>query len=112
MAPTPDDEECGSTTPFAGDESAIDVGLTPDTMTAKEALLRLKAMIIQEEGDWLVGSVRHEGDMLVVNDHALDRIGVDYPDLTRNRLRTVVKTHALGISLVGKENKLLVRKAT
>jgi hypothetical protein len=59
-----------------------------------------------------VGSVRRDGDMLVVNDHALDRIGVDYPDLTRNRLRTVVKTHALGISLVGKENKLLVRKPT
>lgn len=112
MAPIDDDDECGSHAAFAVDDSAIDVGLTPDTMTAKEALLRLKAMIVQGEGDWIVGSVRRDGDMLVVNDHALDRIGVDYPDLTRNRLRTVVKTHALGISLVGKENKLLVRKPT
>ncbi|PXX95819.1 MobH family relaxase [Halomonas sp. LBP4] len=111
-APIEVDDESDAADAFSVDESAIDIGLTPDTMTAKEALLRLKAMIVRGEGEWLVGSVRRDGDMLVVNDHALDRIGVDYPDLTRNRLRTVVKTHALGISLVGKENKLLVRKPT
>ncbi|MFY0992660.1 MobH family relaxase [Halomonas sp. C05BenzN] len=112
MSPIEVDDEHDAMDAFSVDDSAIDIGLTPDTMTAKEALLRLKAMIVQGEGEWLVGSVRRDGDMLVVNDHALDRIGVDYPDLTRNRLRTVVKTHALGISLVGKENKLLVRKPT
>jgi conjugal transfer pilus assembly protein TraI len=112
MSPIEVDEDHDAMDAFSVDDSAIDIGLTPDTMTAKEALLRLKAMIVQGEGEWLVGSVRRDGDMLVVNDHALDRIGVDYPDLTRNRLRTVVKTHALGISLVGKENKLLVRKPT
>ncbi|WP_444679524.1 hypothetical protein [Halomonas sp. E19] len=50
MTPIEVDDEHDAMDAFSVDDSAIDIGLTPDTMTAKEALLRLKAMIVQGEG--------------------------------------------------------------
>lgn len=86
--------------------------ISPPSLSLNEALARLHGMVLSGEGEWLVGSVRKEGDQWVTSALALDRIAGDYPNLTRTRLKNAIKTMRLGMWVIGSEQKLVVRSST
>lgn len=92
-------------------EANREFDISPPSLSLNEALARLHGMVLSGEGEWLVGSVRKEGDQWVTSALALDRIAGDYPNLTRTRLKNAIKTMRLGMWVIGSEQKLVVRSS-
>lgn len=94
------------------DHDDADVVPSPkSSMTSVEALTRLREMIIDGEGAWLVGSVTKEPDGYSVSDLCLEKVVSDNPQLTRRLLRTALSVSpALKMSVVAQHKRLYVKE--
>ncbi|MCB5162637.1 MobH family relaxase [Marinomonas algarum] len=83
--------DCDLLTPDKAEMTADFDELTPKRLTPREAVIKLKEMIINREGDWLVGAVSeevHDGvTYLVTSGKALENISSEYSEVSKHKLR-------------------------
>lgn len=80
------------------------------SLTASEALVLLREMILAGEGDWLAGSVTKESDGYSTSDLCMEKVVAANPALTRRELRNSLKLRGdLKMNVVAEHNRLYVK---
>lgn len=80
------------------------------SLTAYEALVVLREMIIAGEGEWLVGSVTKETDGYSTSDLCIEKVIKANPELSRRELRNALKlSKDLKMNVVAEQKRFYVK---
>jgi len=80
------------------------------SLSAHDALSRLRSMILAGEGEWLAGSVSKEGEGFSTSDLCLEKVVKDNPELSRAMLRNALRASTdLKMAVVAKNKRIFVK---
>ncbi|MGP9797047.1 MobH family relaxase [Halomonas sp. 86] len=92
-------------------EDEISVPAPPQSLSANDALKRLREMVLAGEGEWLTGSVSKEGDDWSTSDICIDALLAANPSLSRTQIKNALRSAKhLKMSLVAKNKRLYVKE--
>lgn len=93
------------------DDDEISVPAPPQSLSANDALKRLREMVLAGEGEWLTGSVSKEGDDWSTSDICIDALLAANPALSRTLIKNALRSAKhLKMSLVAKNKRLYVKE--